>query len=241
MIEINLVPDIKQELIRAKRIRTLIISGAIVVGLAAIGIVILLAVYLFGIQTVRSALADSSITSKSKQLSNVADLGDMLTIQHQLSQLTELHDQKNIDSRFFDLLAAINPSPPNQVTFSLAQIDSDEGTIELEGQAPNGYAAADVLKKTILGTSFSYSDGGTTKTVPLTDDVAVPQLSYGQDSTGNMVLRFTMSFVYNNALFARSSENAHIIRPDRQDATDSFLHLPVSLFGNSTVDQKEGN
>lgn len=242
MIEINLVPDVKQELIRAKRVRTVVVSGAIVVGLIALGIVILLALYLFGVQTVRENIADSEIDKKSKELASVTDLDNTLTIQHQLSKLTELHDQKNIDSRFFDLLAAINPAEPNQVVFSLARLDSDEKMVRLEGQAVNGYAAADVLKKTITGTSISFQDSDSKKnTVPLADDVSMSELSYGEDSSGKKVLRFTLTFSYNDAFFARSSKDAIIIRPDRQNVTDSYLRLPESLFGERVSDNKGEN
>lgn len=241
MIEINLVPDVKQELIQAKRVRTLVIAGATTVAVVAIGIVVLLAVYLFGVQTVRQTLADGAIKDKSQQLSSVADLGDMLTIQHQLSKISSLHEQKNIDSRFFELLTVINPAAPNQVTFTLARTDSNTKTIRLEGQAANGYVAADVLKKTILGTSLSYKDGDSTKTVPLTDSVSTSELSYGEDSTGKKVLRFTLTFVYTDAFFARSSQNAIILRPDRQNATDSFLRVPESLFGARASDTGGSN
>lgn len=241
MIEINLVPDVKQELIKANRVRTVVISGAVLVGLSAVGIVILMAMYLFLGQTVRSNLADGTIKEKSQELASIDDLDHTLTVQNQLSKLTELHNNKNITSRFFDLLVAINPAPPNQVTFSLAKVDSDEKTIRLEGQAVNGYIAADVLKKTILGTTLSYHDEtNRTQSAPLAENVSTSELSYGEDSTGKKVLRFTLTFNYNDAFFARSSEDAIIVRPDRQNVTDSFLHLPVSLFGDRATDQ-EGN
>lgn len=242
MIEINLVPDVKQELIRANRVRTVVISGAVLVGLSAVGIVVLMAMYLFLGQTVRSNLADGAIKEKSQQLASIDDLDNTLTVQNQLSKLTELHNNKNISSRFFDLLVAINPAPPNQVTFSLAKVDSDEKTIRLEGQAANGYIAADVLKKTILGTTISYHDeSNRTKSAPLAENVSTSELSYGEDSTGKKVLRFTLSFAYNEAFFARSSKDAIIVRPDKQNVTDSFLHLPVSLFGDRASDQEGGN
>ena len=53
MIEINLVPDVKQELIRAQRVRTGVISMSILVGLAALGIVALLLIWVFAIQAAR--------------------------------------------------------------------------------------------------------------------------------------------------------------------------------------------
>jgi hypothetical protein len=230
MIEINLVPDVKQELIRAKRIRTIVVSTTVLIGLVVVAIVILLAVYLFAVQTVRNDLANKSIAEKNAQLANIDDLSETLTIQHQLAELSRIYDQTNIDSRFFDLLAAINPSAPNQVSFSMARIDTETKTVRLEGQAVNGYIAADVLKKTILGTDLSYKEDNESKTVELTDEVSTSDLSYGEDATGKKVLRFTMSFVYNDAFFARSSQNAIIVRPDRQNVTDSYLRLPESLF-----------
>lgn len=240
MIEVNLVPDIKQELIKAKRVRTLVISSTIVVGLVAVGIVALLAAYLFIGQAVQSNLADTAIKDKSKKLSNVSDLDNTLTIQHQLNKLSDLHANKNITSRFFDLLVAVNPPAPNKVSFSLARVYADTKTIRLEGQAVNGYAAADVLKKTILNTSISYhDDSNATKTVPLTDSVSTSELSFGEDATGKKVLRFTLTFVYNKALFARSSQDAIIVRPGRQNVTDSYGNLPESLFSDRAVD-KEG-
>lgn len=240
MIEINLVPDVKQELIRANRVRAVVISSTILVGIAAAGIVALLAAYLFLGQAVRSNLADAAIKDKSNQLSNVNDLNKTLTIQHQLAKLPELHDQKNITSRFFDLLVAINPPAPNQVSFSLARLDSDQKTVRLEGQGVNGYTSADVLKKTILNTTISYHDGSNnTKSTPLTDNVSTTELSYGEDATGKKVLRFTLTFTYDEALFSRSSQDAIIVRPGRQNVTDSFEHLPESLFSDRVSD-KEG-
>ncbi len=238
MIEINLVPDVKQELIKARRVRTIVVSTAVVVGLVAVGIVVLLALYHYGAQTLRSKIADDQISSNSSKLAAIDDLGNTITIQHQLSRLSEIHDQTNVDSRFFDLLAAINPAAPNQVSFSLARIDAETKTVRLEGQAANGYIAADVLKKTILGTSLSFKEQeGEARTVPLAKTVSTSELSYGEDSTGKKVLRFTLTFEYDEAIFARSSENAVIVRPDRQVVTDSFLRLPSSLFSDRAADE----
>lgn len=237
MIEINLVPDVKQELIKAKRVRTVVISSAVLVGLIAVGLVVLLAIYLFGVQTLRSNLAEGEIVKKSEELSKVSDLSNTLTIQHQLSVINALHEQTNVNSRFFDLLVAVNPPAPNQVSFSLARVDSDTKTIRLEGQAVNGYIAADVLKKTIVGVELNYRDSdGNQKSVPLTTNVSTSELSYGEDSTGKKVLRFTLTFMYDDAFFARSSESAVIVRPDRKNVTDSYLRLPESLFGERAAD-----
>jgi hypothetical protein len=116
MIEINLVPDVKQELLRAQRVRTGVISLSITVGIIAIGCVVLLAVWVFGVQTVRSLATDGMIKDRSQKLAKVEDVNNTLTIQNQLAQLQAMHDDKKIDSRVFDLLQAINPPAPNDVS-----------------------------------------------------------------------------------------------------------------------------
>ena len=242
MIEINLVPDVKQEFIRAKRVRNLVISGAVLVGIASVGVVVLLALYLFAVQNVRNILADEDITSNHSKLSNVEDIENTLTVQNQLTKLDELHNEKNIASRFFDLLIAVNPTKPNNVSFSLTSFDAEAGTISLEGQSSNGYAAADVLKKTILGTSISYNDeNNEVVTLPLTEQVNTSELSFGEDSSGKKVLHFSLWFEYDPAFFARSSTNAVIIKPNRQNVTDSYIRLPDSLFVDSTLDLDGGD
>ena len=67
MIEINLVPDVKQELLRAQRARTGVISLAITVSVIAVGTVVLLAMWVFGVQTVRSLASDQAIKDRSEE------------------------------------------------------------------------------------------------------------------------------------------------------------------------------
>lgn len=241
MIEINLIPDVKRELIKAKRTRTIVVSGAIVVGIVSVGIVVLLCIYLFGVQTLRHKLADDAITENYNKLKDVPDLANMLTIQNQLASINEHHSEKNIDSRLFDLLVAINPVQPNQVTFSQVKIDSENGTIYIDAQAANGYVAADTLIKTIQATSLSYTgENGATDKIDLAKSVAISNQSYGEDTTGAKVLRFSISFEYAPELFANTVKNVVIIRPNRQNATDSLKYLPGSLFSSRAGDLREG-
>src|SRR5690349_17088201 len=104
MIEINLVPDVKQELLKAQRVRASVISVAILVGIVAVGIVVALAMWVFAVQAARDVVADNTIKKQSQDLSKVEDVSNTLTIQNQLSKLSAMHDDKHIDSRIFDVL-----------------------------------------------------------------------------------------------------------------------------------------
>jgi len=242
MIELNLVPDVKQELIKAQRVRTAVISVTILVGIVSVGVVIMLALYLFGVQTVRHTLADGAIKSGTEKLEKIDDLSNTLTIQNQLNELSAQHNEKNIDSRVFAILTAINPPAPNNVVISSTKLDADTKNMTIEGQAENGYEAAEIFKKTILSTKISYKDADNeTKKSPLTSDVATSDMSYGEDASGKKVLRFTFSFMYPEEVFARSSLDAVIERPDRKNVTDSYLRVPLSLFSERATDIKGDN
>ncbi len=244
MIEINLIPDVKQELLTAKRIRTYVISGAIVIGIGSVALVILMAVYLFTVQGIRGNILNSSITSKSQELEGVADLSKMLTVQSQLTSLSEMHNTKNIDSRLFDILTAVNPAAPNQISVSSVRVDSEDKRISIEAQAVNGFEAAEAFKKTILDTTIVYQnlDENKSESTKLTDTISISDMSYGEDSNGKKVLRFAMSFVYNDPVFARTSTNAVITGPNTKNVTDSYLQIPQSLFSQrATTAAGEGN
>lgn len=232
MIEVNLIPDVKQELLKARVVRRYVISSTVIVGMAAVGVVVLLGLLWISLG-VRGALLDDSITKKGTEYRSVSDLEKTLTIQNQLSALTAMHDKKNIDSRVFPLLDVINPASPNNISISSTKIDAENKTITIGGQASNGYEAAEIFKKTILGTRVSYIDGnGASQSKLLTDSVSSSDMSTGEDATGKKVLRFSFSFVYPAELFEQSSSQAIIERPGRKNVTDSYLRVPQSLFSD---------
>jgi hypothetical protein len=241
MIEINLVPDVKQELIKAQRVRASVISIAIIVGIAAVGVVVVLAIWVFAIQAARGLISDNTIKSESEKLSKVEDISNTLTIQNQLSKLSSMHDNKNIDSRLFDILTTINPSEPNNVSITNVSLDSSTTTITLEAQAINGYPALDVFKKTINATKFEFSRDNERQSLKLASDMSDSERSYGENASGARVLRFTLRFTYPAELFSKSSQNATIVAPERTNATDSFLGVPQSLFTPKATDAEGDN
>jgi hypothetical protein len=230
MIEINLVPDVKQELIKAQRVRASVISLAIMIGIVAVGIVIVLAIWVFAVQTARGVISDNTIKAESQKLSSVEDISNTLTIQNQLSKISEMHNTKSIDSRVFDILTTINPSAPNSISITNVSIDAATTTIRLEAQASNGYPALDVFKKTIDATQFKFTKDGQEQSVALASGMSDSDRSYGEDATGAKVLRFTISFVYPAQLFSKTSLNATIVAPEKTNATDSYKGVPQSLF-----------
>lgn len=229
MIEINLIPDVKQELLRAQRARAFVVSVSIVVGIVAIGIVVLLAVYVYGVQAVRQNLANDAINKGSAQLSSVEDLSKVLTIQNQLKQIDTLNEGKMLDSRIFDMLSAVVPPAPNQVQVASIALNAETKTIIIEGQTP-AYDSVEVFKKTIGGAVVTYTRDGEAQEDKLAEEVSISEVSYGEDSNGQRVVRFKLSFVYPDSFLSADISAIVIKLTNTGNVTDSYLGVPRSIF-----------
>lgn len=241
MIQINLVPDIKQEYLKAQRTRNMAISISILAGLAAVAVVVILGLILGG-QYVLDAQAKGRIESEYKKLSSVEDLSEILTIQNQLTVLPEQHLMSTRDSRLFVVINAINPAEPDSVTFSSVKLDPASKIVTLEGSAAGGYPAVEALKKTIESTKFEYTAKGSDQNTsePLASSVGIENTSLGEDNSGAKVIRFTINFEYAEDLFVNTVSNAKIVSPTAKiDVTDSKIRVPESLFQAANDDQEQ--
>lgn len=250
MIEINLIPDVKQELLKAQRVRGVVISSSIMTSIVAVGLVVLMATYIFGVQATRGIILDRQIEEKGQALSEVEDLSKILTIQNQLSTISSLNEKKLMSSRIFDVVSAITPAGDSSVSFSQInvvplitddggeEVTSGGGKIELDGQTAS-YEAMEVFKKRIASTSFEYKEGDEKKTVQLASNISTGEISYGEDATGNKVLRFTLSFQYAPELFSSKASEQDIAYKLVVDGnvTDSYVGIP--RFAERANDLKE--
>lgn len=246
MIEINLMPDVKQELLKAQRIRSTVISVGITIGVAVAGVVVLLALYVFGAQLGFDTAAQKDIDTKGKELDKVEDLSKMLTIQSQLQQVSSLNNAKHVTSRIFDTLAVVPPG----TKLSSVIVDTTDGMqlVTIEGQAAGSYAATELYQKTLANVDVKYKEvaaDGTVatedKTVPLASNIQISDLSYGEDSDGNMVLRFKLTFMYAKELLSNNVTDVRLDVSKTGNVTDSYLNIPKTLFQDRAQTPKGGN
>ncbi|MBI1856807.1 hypothetical protein HY003_00735 [Candidatus Saccharibacteria bacterium] len=126
MIQFNLLPDVKLDYIKAKRIKrfVILISITIAGALLAIMVLLFLAVNVFQ----KGHLDDLNVDIKkySTELKSTQDLSKILTIQNQLNKLNKhdntpgLHDKKPVASRLFPYLSQMLPDK-----LSIANLDVD--------------------------------------------------------------------------------------------------------------------
>lgn len=240
MIEVNLIPDVKLELIKAQKMRNKVISITALVGLASVATVVVLAFYVFGVQALRGSLADTAINNNIEKLKKVEDLDKTLTIQNQLVKITGLNKSKKISSRLFDLLNSVIPPAPNDIQISLINVDTVANVVHLEGQALNSYPAVEIFKKTLENAILDYKDqDGQAQQIKLINDIVVSNTSYGQDLSGRRLLGFSMGFSYAPELFDQASKGVNIKVNVNGDVTDSYINIPKSIFADKVIEIKK--
>jgi hypothetical protein len=237
MIQINLIPDVKLQLIKTQETKSKVIKISIILMIVSLASVFSLGSYSFIVQSLVNTKTDQDIAAEEKKLNDVTDLTKILTIQNQLKSISEVNNKKKINSRVFDMITTLKISGNKNVSYSGIIMDQTQGTLQINGQTES-YQSYDTFKKTLINAQIEYkqsSDASVTTKVPLASVVSLPETSYGIDSNGNRVLTFTIVFNYNTILLEPSISDVHITIVRTGNASDSYLGVPTSLFSDKAT------
>lgn len=256
MIQVNLVPDVKLELIRAQRHRNWVVSVAVISMLASVAIVVILGLVIGG-QALASGSVSKKIETADRKFQGMEDVDKTVTIQNQLASIQSTHDQKAMTSRIFDLLAeASAKGTDNSVSLTSFSVDTISKTVSLLAQTDTrGFEAAEVFRKNIdnMQVYFLDREGDALEHVPnefldkpvverkgerkatIASDVVLSDVAYAHvDGQTQRTVNFRLSFTYNDLLFDGTKDILRIRGLERGNVTDSYTRLPESLFSSSS-------
>ena len=159
MISLNLLPDVKKDLLRVRRERNLVVSISVVVVGASIGVLLLLSGTL-GVLVATKALMENGIKNDEqtiKQAQKKKQLDKYITVQNQLKQIGKLKSDQQVYSRLMDYLTQLNPAAPNNVQISSATIEAPAGSSGDTSSSSSSSASADGITMTIEGKTTNFS------------------------------------------------------------------------------------
>ncbi|MBQ3452789.1 hypothetical protein IJG28_01110 [Candidatus Saccharibacteria bacterium] len=161
--EINLVPDIKEEMIKTLKLRNFIFFLCIVVAAASVGITAVVGIIMGG-QQIAISSKQATIENLSTKLKSYSDLNDFLTIKGQLTNISSLTNNKQVLSRTFNILSAMLPTGADTITISELNVDlqDEQPTFNFDAQANAGkepfidYNVLDSFKKSMQYLRYDY-------------------------------------------------------------------------------------
>ena len=237
MIELNLLPDVKLDYIKAQRSHRLVTSVALLVTAVTI-IILALLLSVDGLQKKHLHDLNNDITSESSKLQGQPQINQILTVQNQLQSLTTLHNGKPAASRLFNYLNETTPVPVSINNFS---IDFTQQTMTITGAADalssvNQYV--DTLKFT------TYTTGSNKTATSAFSNVVLSSFSLTTGSTtatqdASQPATYTITLGYNPAIFD-ITQNVTLSVPSLT-TTRSALEQPTDLFKDAPVSTTKGS
>jgi hypothetical protein len=207
MIQLNLLPDVKLEYIKAQKMRSLVTGISIVITAAAILILVLMLVYdLHQRSSINSNKA--TIASLTNEIQNKPHINTILTVQNQLMSLGNLYASRPAAYRLFTNY--LSELTPEAVSLNNLSVDFATNSAILTGTADslntvNQYV--DTLKIT------SYNIQGSSASSPAFSNVVLSSFGITQAQTNGQNASFTINLDFSPDLF-KSTENIKLNIPN---------------------------
>jgi len=228
--EINLVPDVKVEMIRMQRIRNLVIFVCIAVSVAALSVVSMLG-SIKGGQDIFMASQDDRLETLSTKINSYSELPVFLTIQNQLAGIEKLEDNHKVLSRVITTFSSILPKGKDEVKVSELAVNMDTSTISFDGQANAGtepYIDYRVLESFMKSVDMMHFDYG--RYVDALGNVIPSRCIEEYDSNGNM-------YSENGSIYAIWHRGREGCDPTRNDWED--VENMTNLLGINATAMKD--
>jgi len=236
MIQINLIPEFKVAIIKSRAIRFKVIVISIAACVVSTSIVVLLALYSYGVQALSENNLSNQLKQEQSKLESVKDLPQLLTIQNQLSTIPKIYNSMSVNSRIFEILSGIQKNTGNDIIYSSVNVDSKNSTISISGQAPS-YSSYEVFVKSIKNLQVQYKTTANSEIQKkmFASNLAIGQASYGLNAYGNSSLTFSVSFQYPTEIFLIGTSEIKLFNDQTGNLTDSYLGIPRFVTNSGAI------
>lgn len=226
MIQFNLLPDVKIEYIKTRRVKRLVIMVSIIASSVALFVMISLFSLISVAQKEHLGNLSEDIETSSKEIESIDGISKILTVQNQLLSLDTVHSQKPVASRLGSYIETVTPS---NISIATLDINFDEGTMTISGKAEH---LVDMNKflDTLKFTKYKIKDVEGEKNA--FSNVVLTAFTKGDINTA-----YSVSLSFDQIIFNANSEvtlSVPSITTNR-----SVTERPSPLFQQTPLPQKE--
>lgn len=226
MIQINLVPDIKQEFLRAQATKRLVLTFSFLI---SAGFLVLTGILFMSVNVFQQGHIDdldADISTAINTYQNLEDVSEVLTVNNQLTVLPSLHQQKPALTRLPGYLTKLIP---DDISISDLQISTSDGTISLSGFGPS-FEKIQQFANTLKAAVF-YEKGGDVVS-PVFELVVVDRQGTSDDEDKNKRASYSIRATFNLEIFDNSKEIILTVPTTTSDDTE--LLSPEDLIDISS-------
>ncbi|MFO0970947.1 MAG: hypothetical protein U0520_01200 [Candidatus Saccharimonadales bacterium] len=228
MIQINLLPDVKQEYLRAQQTKHLVVVASVLLSLISVVVLAILFLYVQVVQPRHRANLQRDIDSGLNELKGKQDAVKIVTVQGVLEQIPALQDKKLLTSRLFTYLTSVTPQ---SVNYGEVRLDLTANTVSLTGQA-NTFEQTSELTNNLKSAMFTYKQGDNESKVQPFSRIVFTSLGKSDQTDTTRSVAFQLTFSVDPALFNEGVSEGKLT----VDAASEKLLLPSAQpFGAAPV------
>jgi hypothetical protein len=223
MIQFNLLPDVKQQYLKAQSLKRIVIVFSFLITVIAIVVFVFLLLYVDFVQKQHINSLSTSIQKDSNQLKSNVNLDKILTIQNQLKTIPSLEAQKPVVSRLFTYMTKLTPAA---ASISNLSVDFTNNTIKIEGSADT-LITVNQYVDTLKFTTYSADNNQSTNQTKAFSNVVLT-FGYTQNNPNGKPVSYTIDLSFDPIIFS----NAHSVSLNipQITTTRSVLGQPTDLF-----------
>lgn len=229
MVEFNLLPDVKLQFLKTKRLEHLVIVLSVIVGAVSLAVFIFLFVFVDVAQKVKLDNLTNEINTSSTKLESNKSLNEILTVQNQLETIPSLEAKAPAASRIFGFLAQLTPA---NASISSLNVDFTTNSITITGGA-DSLATVNTYVDTLKYATYTNATDHT-KNNQAFNSVVLTSFNYSTSNSGanSTPAQYSIAFNFDPTLF-NSSDNITLVVPN-EITTWSILNQPVLFKANPT-------
>lgn len=206
MIEVNLLPSVKKDFLKAQQMKHTVIVASVLVSAASLVSLTLLLSYVQVVQPQHQKNLQVDIDKGIRAVKEKQDVVRVVTVQGALESLPELQDKKQISSNLFTYVSSFTP---RTVSYSNVKLNLEENTLVLQGSA-SSFEQANILANNLKSAKFTYKNEDQVQTATPFTDVVFDGLSKSEQSQDGKSVSFQITLKLDPIIFDQLAKEAKV-------------------------------